>query len=89
MSKSKSDSEPSRPAGSGERDGPSFEQALEQVEAIIERIESGEIGLEASLAEYERGIGLIGVCRERLRHAQQRVVDLTQKLAQADKSSAE
>lgn len=62
-----------------------FEAAIEQVEAIIERIESGEIGLEESLAEYERGIGLIGFCRERLQKAQQRVIDLTQKLAQADK----
>lgn len=68
---------------------PTFEQAIDQVELIIERIESGEIGLEQSLAEYERGIGLINVCRDRLRVAQQRVTDLTQKLAQADKSSSD
>lgn len=77
---------------SGEGDDPqslSFENAIDQVEAIIEKIESGEIGLEESLAEYERGIGLIGVCRDRLQRAQQRVVDLTQKLTAADKPGAE
>lgn len=54
-----------------------FEEALEQVEAIIERIESGEVGLERSIAEYERGVALVRRCREVLERAEQRVQDLT------------
>ncbi len=65
--------------GSGEG-GPSFEEALAQVEAIIERIESGQVGLEQSIAEYERGVGLIGRCREVLARAEQRVEDLTARM---------
>ncbi len=55
---------------------PSFEQAIEQLEAIIDRIESGEIGLERSIAEYERGVALIRRCRQVLESAEQRVEEL-------------
>lgn len=63
-----------------------FDKSLEQVEGIIRRIESGEIGLEASIAEYEKGVGLLRACRERLQLAEQRVKDLTAQL-QADVGS--
>jgi exodeoxyribonuclease VII small subunit len=62
----------------------SFEDALAQIEQIIDRIESGEIGLEQSLAEYERGVGLINHCRGRLEGARQQIEDLTRKLQSAD-----
>jgi exodeoxyribonuclease VII small subunit len=58
----------------------SFEQALAQIESIIERIEAGEVGLEQSLAEYERGVGLINHCRAKLDKAREQVEDLTAKL---------
>jgi exodeoxyribonuclease VII small subunit len=56
---------------------PTFEQAVQALEKIIERIESGEIGLEQSIAEYERGVSLIKRCREVLDRAEQRVEELT------------
>jgi len=70
---------------SGAKGGPatdemSFEDALAQVESIIERIEAGEVGLEQSLVEYERGVGLINLCRAKLDRAQQQIEDLTRKL---------
>lgn len=55
---------------------PSFEDALQQLEDLIEQIEGGEIGLEKSIAEYERGIGLIKRCREILERAELRVEEL-------------
>ncbi len=69
-------------------DALSFEDALAQIEAIIERIEAGEVGLEQSLAEYERGVGLINHCRSKLDTARKQVEDLTRKLQQADDASA-
>ena len=54
-----------------------FEQAIEQIEAVIEQIESGEVGLEQSLAEYERATKLIGRCRGILDTAQKRIAELT------------
>ena len=60
-----------------------FDQALDEVEKIIARIESGEVGLEKSISEYERGASLLRLCRERLTKAEQKVKDLTAQL-QAD-----
>ncbi len=60
----------------GEGNPPTFEAALAQLEEIIERIEAGELGLEDSIKEYERGVGLVRRCREVLDTAQQRVEEL-------------
>jgi exodeoxyribonuclease VII small subunit len=48
-----------------------FEQATAELEAIIERIESGEIGLEESLRQRQRGELLIRRCRAILDKAEQ------------------
>lgn len=50
-----------------------FEQSLEQLEALVERMEQGELGLEESLAAYERGIGLYRRCQQALEQAELRV----------------
>lgn len=56
-----------------------YEQAVEQLEEIIDRIESGKIGLEQSLKEYERGVMLRDHCREILARTEQRVKELSAK----------
>lgn len=48
-----------------------FEQAMEELEAIIERIERGEIGLEESLTQRKRGDALVKRCRDVLDAAEQ------------------
>jgi exodeoxyribonuclease VII small subunit len=48
-----------------------FEEATEELESIIERIEQGEVGLEAALAARKRGDALIKRCREILDTAEQ------------------
>ena len=54
----------------------SFEQAAAELEAIIERIESGEIGLEESLAQRKRGEELLKRCRAVLDQAEQVTVTI-------------
>ncbi len=61
---------------SGEQE-PGFEEAVEQLEGIIDRIESGEIGLEESIEHYERGVALFNRCRAILEQAEQRIEELT------------
>lgn len=46
---------------------------MDQLESIIEQIESGEIGLEHSLTSYEQGVALVERCRSILGQAEQRV----------------
>jgi exodeoxyribonuclease VII small subunit len=72
-----------RPAPSSQP--PSFEKALEELESIVTKIESGQIGLEESIAEYERGVALVQRCREVLAKAEQRVADLTARMSEPDK----
>jgi exodeoxyribonuclease VII small subunit len=55
----------------------SFEEATEELEAIIERIEAGEIGLEESLAERRRGDALIRRCRAVLDQAEQELEQIS------------
>ena len=50
-----------------------FEQAMETLENIVERIESGRIGLAESIAEYEKGVKLIRQCRTILDAAEKKI----------------
>jgi exodeoxyribonuclease VII small subunit len=49
---------------------PSFESALQELEAIVQAMESGNAPLEESLATYERGIALLRQCQETLSAAE-------------------
>ncbi len=49
---------------------PSFESALQELEAIVQAMESGNAPLEESLAAYERGIALLRQCQETLAAAE-------------------
>jgi len=67
--------QPSAPGGDAAAPGTpqSFEQQLEELDAIVQRMESGELPLEESLREFERGQKLARVCQQTLEAAQQRV----------------
>ncbi len=78
------DEPPSAISSPAQDDSRSFEDLLQDVESIIERIEAGDVGLEQSLQDYERGIRLLNQCRSRLASAKQKVIDLTSVLNQAD-----
>ena len=70
-----------REPGSRKREAPqelSFEKALERLEEIAERLEAGDLELEAALAAFEEGIGLARRCAEQLREAERRIEVLTQ-----------
>jgi exodeoxyribonuclease VII small subunit len=55
---------------------PAFEQLLEELEAIVGRMEEGNLPLEETLREFERGQKLAAACETRLRDATQRVQKL-------------
>ena len=54
-----------------------YEAAQEELEEIIRRIEAGEVGLEESMTQYERGVLLVRHCRELLDKVEQKFTDLT------------
>lgn len=51
----------------------SFEQSLNELQELVERLESGDLSLEQSLATFEQGIGLTRECQSALQEAEQRV----------------
>ena len=51
----------------------SFENALQQLEQIVSRLESGELPLEEALNEFERGVQLARSGQQTLQAAEQRV----------------
>ena len=55
-----------------------FEQSVAQLEQIVAAIESGQIGLEESLAKYEQGMALVKRCRAILDSAEKRIEQLTE-----------
>lgn len=54
-----------------------FEQALAELEQLVERMEHGELSLEQSLKDFERGIALTRACQGALKEAEQKVQILT------------
>ena len=50
-----------------------FEQSLADLQTLVERLETGELSLEDSLAAFEQGIGLTRDCQAALAQAEQKV----------------
>jgi exodeoxyribonuclease VII small subunit len=62
------------PAGdTGEADPARFDEALAQLEKLVETLEQGDLSLERSLEHFEQGIGLARECRQSLTAAEQKV----------------
>jgi len=55
---------------------PNFEQALEELEALVRRMESGELTLDESIAAYRRGAELARYCQTRLAQAELEIKQL-------------
>ena len=55
-----------------------FESQLEQLEALVTRLEQGDVPLAEALAAFEQGMQLSKACTDMLNAAEQRVTELTQ-----------
>ena len=51
----------------------SYEAALQELEQLVVRIESGQLPLDQLLAGYQRGAALLALCRERLEAVQNQI----------------
>jgi exodeoxyribonuclease VII small subunit len=58
---------------------PDFERSLTELEAIVEKLEQGELSLEESLQQFERGVQLTRTCQAALKEAEQKVEILLRK----------
>lgn len=59
-----------------------FEDAMDELEKLVEQMEQGDISLEESLKAFERGIKLTRTCQQALQEAEQKVQILLEKNGQ-------
>jgi exodeoxyribonuclease VII small subunit len=59
---------------------PSFDDGLDRLEALVQRLEAGNLGLEEALKEFEEGVTLSRTLQQQLATAQRRVDVLKQGL---------
>ena len=50
-----------------------FEQALAELEEVVEQLESGALPLDDSLAAFEKGVGLVKFCNQKLNEVEKKV----------------
>lgn len=50
-----------------------FEAALEELEQLVEQLESGELSLEDSLSAFEKGVGLVRFCNQKLTEVEKKI----------------
>ena len=56
---------------------PDFEKTLAELDELVTRMEEGQMGLEESLAAFEKGISLTRECQQALQQAELKVQMLT------------
>jgi len=63
---------------------PDFEQSLTELEALVAKLEQGDVPLEEALKTFERGVALTRQCQASLQAAQQKVEILLKRGARAE-----
>lgn len=68
---------------------PDFETTLAELEALVQRLEKGDLSLDESLQAYERAVALSRACQVSLQEAELRVKKLTQEGVLEDLDSSD
>ena len=63
-----------------------LEKSLEELEALVTKLEGGDLSLEQALKEFERGVQLTRRCQSALTEAEQKIEILLKKSEQAEPS---
>jgi len=50
-----------------------FDEAIADLEQVVEQLESGDLSLEDSLAAFEKGVGLVRYCNQKLSEVEKKV----------------
>ncbi|MFY9213024.1 MAG: exodeoxyribonuclease VII small subunit [Aestuariivita sp.] len=54
-----------------------FENAMRELESVVDQLERGDVALDASIALYERGAALKKRCEDELKRAEEKVAAIT------------
>ena len=61
-----------------------LEKSIKSLEALVTKLESGDLSLEKALAEFEKGVVLTRQCQQTLQEAEQRIQILLAQSVQAE-----
>ncbi len=50
-----------------------FEEALAELEKVVEKLESGDLSLEESLSAFEQGVALVKCCNQKLTEVEKKI----------------
>ena len=64
----------------GKKDGPSYGQAAERLEEILEKIEEGQVDIDELSGLVEEAAGLVTLCRKKIHAAEVQVKTITEQL---------
>ena len=53
-----------------------FEEAMDQLETIVERLEEGDVPLEEALTIYKKGMELSKLCHDKLRNVEEQLTEV-------------
>jgi exodeoxyribonuclease VII small subunit len=56
----------------------SFEQAMEQLEVIVEKLEEGDVPLEKAISLYQEGMKLSTICNDKLKTVEKQLDEILQ-----------
>ncbi|MBI6630567.1 exodeoxyribonuclease VII small subunit [Pontibaca salina] len=55
----------------------SFEEAMKELESVVNQLDHGDVALDRSIALYERGAALKKRCEDELKRAEEKVAAIT------------
>jgi exodeoxyribonuclease VII small subunit len=76
------------PTEASNSSAPDFERSLAELESIVDKLEQGDLSLDESLKQFERGIQLTRACQVALKQAEQKVEILLRKTGDAEQFEA-
>lgn len=53
-----------------------FEEAMEQLEIIVERLEEGDVPLEEAISIYKKGMELSKLCHDKLKNVEEQLTEI-------------
>lgn len=62
----------------------SFEKSIQELEEIVSLLEKGDLSLDESLKQFEKGVSLARMCQEKLTNAEQKITIMANPLNNKD-----
>ena len=67
----------------------SFEESLEKLEEIVNKLETGEVPLDDAIDEFNKAMQLVKICNEKLNSAEEAIAKIVQENGEIEKFNPE